>query len=191
MTTATTRERKAGDNMDNRIFEYACKLSKKYGTRDPFDILEHCLPNTKLKISDRYEADGLKGYATIQVRGQKFAVINGKLCPEEQRVVAAHELGHLILHETHLKVAPMRDFDIYNALGKYERETNSFAADFLISDEEALDVIHSCDSDFFSSAKELCIPAPFFAFKLYSLIQRGNKLRMPVDLDSRFLAAGK
>lgn len=49
----------------------------------------------------------------------------------------------------------------------------------------------SCDSDFFSSARELCIPAPFFAFKLYSLIQRGNKLRMPVDLDSRFLASGK
>lgn len=85
--------------MDNRIFEYASRLSKKYGTRDPFDILEYCLPNTKLKISDRYDADGLKGYATIQVRGQKFAVINGKLCPEEQRVVAAHELGHLILDE--------------------------------------------------------------------------------------------
>lgn len=177
--------------MNDRIFEYASRLSKRYGTRDPFDVLENCLPNTKLKISDRYDADGLKGYATIQVRGQRFAVINGKLCSEEQRVVAAHELGHLILHETYLKVAPMRDFDIYNALGKYERETNSFAADFLISDEEALDVIHSCDADFFSSAKELCIPAPFFAFKLYSLIQRGNKLRMPVDLDSRFLAARK
>ncbi len=177
--------------MNNRIFEYASRLSKRYGTRDPFDILEYCLPNTKLKISDRYEADGLKGYATIQVRGQRFVVINGKLCPEEQRVVAAHELGHLILHEIHLKVAPMQDFDIYNALGRYERETNSFAADFLISDKDALEVIHSCGADFFSSAKELNIPAPFFAFKLYSLIQRGNKLRMPVDLDSRFLASGK
>lgn len=81
----------------------------------------------------------------------------------------------------------MKDFDIYGATGKLEREANFFAADFLISDEQALDEINSCGADFFSTAKMLDVPAPFFAFKLYSLVQRGNAMRMPVDLDNGFL----
>ena len=56
-------------------------------------------------------------------------------------------------------------------------------------DEEVLDLIHSGNTDFFSVAKELCIPAPFFAFKMYSLIRRGEHLQLPVDIDNRFLRA--
>jgi hypothetical protein len=41
--------------------------------------------------------------------------------------------------------------------------------------------------DFFDAAKELLIPAPFLAFKLYSMIRRGYNMTMPVDLNSMFL----
>ena len=37
-------------------------------------------------------------------------------------------------------------------------------------------------------ASSLYIPAPFFAFKLYSMVERGFAVRVPVDLDSTFLA---
>ena len=56
----------------------------------------------------------------------------------------------------------MQDFDIYQATGRLEREANFFAADLLLDDEEVLDLIHSGNTYFFSVAKELCIPAPFF-----------------------------
>ena len=88
-----------------------------------------------------------------------------------------------------LRCQAMQDFDIYQATGRLEREANFFAADLLLDDEEVLDLIHSGNTDFFSVAKELCIPAPFFAFKMYSLIRRGEHLQLPVDIDNRFLRA--
>ena len=36
-------------------------------------------------------------------------------------------------------------------------------------------------------AKALLIPAPFFGFKLYSMLSRGYSVRMPEDLNSLFL----
>ena len=69
------------------------------------------------------------------------------------------------------------------------RQANFFAADLLLDDEEVLDLIHSGNTYFFSVAKELCIPAPFFAFKMYSLIRRGEHSQLPVDIDNHFLRA--
>lgn len=165
------------------------RLVRKYGTRNPFDLIVSA-PDMKFRPSSAYTADGLKGYATIQNR-TKYIVVNSLLPAQEQAVVAAHELGHVFRHELRLRAQPMKDFDIYGATGKLEREANFFAADFLISDEQALDEIRSCGADFFSTARTLNVPAPFFAFKLYSLVQRGNAMRMPVDLDNDFLKAGR
>ena len=81
----------------------------------------------------------------------------------------------------------MQDFDVYNVKSRLERQANFFAADFLIDDDEVLDLMHSGDADFFDVARSLRIPAPFFAFKLYSMVDRGYAMRMPVDLDSTFL----
>ncbi len=170
-------------------FEDTQRLYKKYGTRDPFQIIEE-IHDLRLKRSVFFSKDGLKGFSTIMNR-MKYVVINDYLEPEEQRVVAAHELGHIFRHEMRLRACPMRDFDLYNATGKLEREANLFAADFLLGDEEVMDEIHSNDANFFSVAQALSIPAPFFAFKLYSMIERGYSMKLPVDLDSRFLAAGK
>ena len=82
----------------------------------------------------------------------------------------------------------LKDDDIYMATGKKEREANFFAADFLIADEEVIELMKTCDANFFNVAKALSIPAPFFAFKLYSMVERGYAMHVPVDLDSAFLA---
>ena len=118
----------------------------------------------------------------------KYVVINDRLSSIEARVVAGHEAGHIIRHATELKVGAFQDNDIYMATGKKEREANVFAADFLIRDADVLELMQSCDSNFFNVSKALRIPAPFFAFKLYSMVERGHAMRMPVDLDSTFLA---
>ena len=162
------------------------RFRKKYGTNDPFELLDAI--HAQVVFSDAYPKDGLKGYCAVLLK-QKYVVINSKLIQCEKRVVGSHELGHLIVHGDELKTgAAFKDHDIYQATGRKEREANFFAADFLIDDSDVLDAMHSCGADFFSVASSLYIPAPFFAFKLYSMVERGLAVKVPVDLDSTFLA---
>lgn len=171
--------------MNDRIFLETERLIRRYGTRDPFELLDSL--NVVVKFSTAFSRDGLKGFCTIMNR-TRYVVINASLRSEEQRVVAGHEAGHIVVHADNLKIGTFRDNDIYLATGKMEREANIFAADFLISDDEVMEHMRSCDANFFNVARALCIPPPFFAFKLYSMVERGYAMRMPVDLNSSFLA---
>ena len=170
--------------MNDSIYQQAMRYRKRIGSSDPYELLDYM--GVILKRSDAYPRDGLRGYCAI-INRSKYVVINRKQPEEEQRVVAGHESGHLVRHPQELKTGAMRDFDVYNVTGRLELEANFFAADFLIDDDAVLDLMHSRDADFFQVAKELCIPAPFFAFKLYSMVNRGYNMRVPVDLNSTFL----
>lgn len=171
--------------MNMSIYADAERFAAQYGTHDPFELLDAM--NVVVTFSDRFASDGLKGFCTIMNK-TRYVVINDKLSKIDKRVVAGHEAGHIIRHASDLKVGAFQDNDIYMATGKKEREANVFAADFLIRDTDVLDLMQSYDSNFFNVAKELCIPAPFFAFKLYSMVERGHAMRVPVDLNSTFLA---
>ena len=168
-----------------QIYKDAQRLFRQYGTRDPLEIIE-AAPNIKLWLTDAFGENGLKGFSTLSNRTY-YVAINSYLRIEEKRVVAGHELGHIFEHALQLRCQTMQDFDVYQAKGKLEREANFFAADLMLDDEKVLDLIYSGNTDFFDVAKELNIPAPFLGFKLYSLIGRGERLRLPIDMDSRFL----
>ena len=171
--------------MNCYVFSQAERLQRKYQTRDPFELLDAL--RVVVSMTNTFRRDGLKGFCTI-LNQTKYVVINSKLAEEEQRVVAGHECGHIVIHSDFLKLGAFKDHDVYQATGKTEREANFFAADFLISDEEVLDLMSTCDANFFSVAKGLSIPAPFFAFKLYSMVERGFSMRVPTGLNSTFLA---
>lgn len=171
--------------MKETIYSDAMRLRQKYQTNNPFELLDAL--NVDWQMTAAYPHNGLKGYCTI-INRIKYVRINSFLCPEEQLVVASHEAGHIVCHKTVLSIGAFKDSDIYSAAGKWEREANLFGADFMLDDEEVLDLMHSHGANFFSVAKSLCVPAPFFAFKLYSMVDRGYNMRMPVDLDSTFLA---
>ena len=124
----------------------------------------------------------------------KYAVINGHLDEHEQRIVAGHEAAHLIIHRTEILLSPakaLKDFNIYNNSGRLENQANSFLADFLVSDDDVMEVIAYDDRDFFATARELYIPPPLLGFKLYSMARRGFDVRNPVDLQSGFLGRNK
>ena len=172
--------------MTSRIYSVANRLRRKYFTSDPFELLEAL--HVVVKFSDKYGPNGLKGFTTVWNQ-TVYVVLNSFLPDEELRVVAAHELGHVVLHRGLLNAAKaFQDGDVYYVTGKTEREANFLAADFLLSDEEVVEVMQEQNADFFVSACALNIPAPFFAFKLYSMVERGFSMRVPVDLDSDFLA---
>ena len=170
--------------MDEMIFEQTQRYRKRFHTSDPYELLERM--GVVLIHSMNYSRDGLRGYCTVMNR-TKYVVINAKQPEEEQRIVAGHEAGHLILHQRQLKAGAMSDFDFYNVKSRLERQANFFAADFLLDDDDVMDVMQSNEADFFDAAKELLIPAPFFAFKLYSMVRRGYNMNVPVDLNSTFL----
>ena len=56
-------------------------------------------------------------------------------------IVAAHELGHIILHRSQLKMAPMQDDTLYNMTDNTEYQANLFAADLLIEGEDIGEVV--------------------------------------------------
>ena len=170
--------------MNNRIFDQAQLCRKRFHTSDPYELLRGM--GAVLVLSTKYPPDGLRGYCTVMNRTM-YVVINANQPEEVQRVVAAHEAGHLIVHRKQLKTGAMSDFDVYNVRSHLEREANFFAADFLLSDDDVMDVMQSNEADYFDAAKELLIPAPFFAFKLYSMVRRGYNMTVPVDLNSTFL----
>jgi Zn-dependent peptidase ImmA (M78 family) len=176
--------------MTGFIYSEVERILKKYQTRDPYELLDAIGAVTV--FSHAYGRSGLKGYSTIMNRTM-YAVVNGKLPRVEKKIAAGHEASHLILHKREILASPvkmMKDFNIFDNSGIYEREANTFLADFLVSDEEVMDVISDEYRDYFSAAHELYMPASLFAFKLYNMMQRGYNVRSPVDLDSRFMGGG-
>ena len=75
------------------IYNKVEKLVKKFKTRDPFEILEEM--NVIVGETDRYEK--LKGYCFMSCQ-TIYVMVSSFLSEEEKKIVAAHELGHIILH---------------------------------------------------------------------------------------------
>ena len=175
--------------VNDYIYNEVERALKKYQTRDPYELLD-CL-SAELRIAYHYGKHGLKGFSTVANRS-KYVVVNGKLNEYEQRVVAGHEAAHLIIHMDELlrsQAKMLKDFNLWDNSGRIERQANLFTADFMLDDEEVMEAVRSEDEDrdFFSTAGELYVPPPLLAFKLYSMVRRGYDVRVPIDLDSKFL----
>jgi len=163
------------------------RIVAEYDTRNPYALLDAMGAITRIVYD--FDPDGLKGFATI-MNGTCYATINGNLTEHKQFIVAGHEAAHLILHKREILLSPacaLKDFSLYDNSGKLEFEANSFLADFLVSDEQVMDTITNPDGDYFSAAKQLYLPPPLFAFKLYSMTRRGFDVKNPANLNSKFL----
>ena len=90
--------------------------------------------------SDRFKS--LKGFCFISCQ-TTYVVFNSFLSDAVKRIVAAHELAHIVLHRNQLKMAPMKDSVLYDMTSHTEYEANLFAADLLLDDEE----IHKLSQD--------------------------------------------
>ena len=93
------------------IYTKVEKLVKRFKTRDPFELLD-CM-NVVVGETSNYKK--LKGYCFMSCQ-TIYVMISSFLSEEEQRIVAAHELGHIILHRSQLKMAPMKDDVLYNMM---------------------------------------------------------------------------
>ena len=71
------------------IYTETKKLIKKYGTRDPFEIMDQM--NIVVGETSRYKT--LKGYCFMSCK-TIYVMISSFLSEEDKMIVAAHELGH-------------------------------------------------------------------------------------------------
>ena len=104
------------------------RLFRKYKTNDPF-VIAAALNITVWFL--QLDAD-CRGFA-LRTLKRKYIAINDGLSEAEQRVVCAHELGHLLLH----KGLGYYFIDQKTLLrpGKYERQANQFAVCLLTQGE--------------------------------------------------------
>lgn len=167
--------------MRDAILQEIEKLKTKYQTSDPFELID-CLG---IQLLVRKDLGKLKGFYYTVCR-QRYIVINGDLCSQDQRMVAAHELGHDCLHRDLAKVAPLKDFMLYDMTSQTEYQANIFAAELLIEDQEILSCIAD-DLDYLSLCAELGYKPELVTFKLFGMVQRGHKLNLPVPPKSTFL----
>ena len=171
----------------DRIYLEAEQAVRKHKTRDPYELLDTI--GAYLEFSYDYEPNGLKGFSAI-INSVMYAVVNGNLGEHDRRIVAGHEAAHLILHRHEILRSPgraMKDFDLYNETSRLEYQANHFLANFLVSDEQVLDVAYGKSLGYFQIASELYMPPPLLAFKLSSMVERGLPVKQPVGLKSDFL----
>ena len=138
---------------NNYIYTEVGKLIKRFKTRDPFELLD-CM---NIVVGETSNFKKLKGYCFMSCQ-TIYVMINSFLPDEEKRIVAAHELGHIILHRKQLKLAPMKDDVLYTMTNSTEYEAN------------------------------LNVSPDLMSFKLYSLMKRGHAYHMPMEIQSNFLA---
>lgn len=166
------------------IYKEVERVVSKCHSRNPFDILSAM--NVIVKESNNYKK--LKGYC-FSANRTVYVIINDSLHPAEKKIVAAHELAHIILHKKQLKMAPMKDSILYDMTSETEYEANLFAADLLISDEMIEKMTQDNDMDYFKMCQILSTSPDLMSFKLFSLIKRGHSYPLPpVDMNSKFLA---
>lgn len=171
------------DLTSDYIYRKVTFLVRKYQTRDPIELLEAL----NVIVGETSAYTKLKGYCFMSCQ-TIYVMFNSQLSDEEKRIVAAHELGHIVLHRSHLKMAPMSDNRLYNMVNETEYQANLFAADLLIEDKEVEKLSQEEDLDYFSFCSSLYATPELMSFKLYSLMKRGQAYRMPMDLNSTFLA---
>ena len=165
------------------IYDETQKLIRKYKTRDPFKIMD----NMHVIVGESSSFQKLKGFCFMSCK-TIYVQISSFLSEEEKQIVAAHELGHIILHRTQLKMAPMKDDTLYNMQDNTEYQAKLFAADLLLSDADIADMAHNEDLDYFSLCSTLNSTPELMSFKLYSLTKRGQAYHMPMEIQSNFLA---
>ena len=105
----------------------ANSLVRKYGTRNPFEIIKSL--NVIIVF---YPLEGVNGFYQYFQRNN-IIYIDERLSDTEKMFVCAHELGHMMLHKK--SNAIFMDSRTQLNTSKYELEADRFAMNLLVPNE--------------------------------------------------------
>lgn len=162
-------------------------LVKHFNTRDPFVIAE-CL-GIKVHHTWHPESD-LPGLTclvanrpSIFINDAYFAKLQKKhkdytdeQVEDDQLQVGSHELGHGCLHRAQLRIAPIKEYEIFNVRTSLEAEANEFAAGIRIDKEEMLDLLHS-DLTILQVASQMHVNVNLLIYRIEMLRKEGYSFR--------------
>lgn len=137
----------------------ARNLINKYKTNNPFDLIDYLA----IILVEKPLRGGLNG-CYQEIFGEKIIYINSDLPYEHRLIVAAHELGHAVLHEGENIL-----FLSNNTLAvkeRYERQANLFAAELLL-DDYIFKEYQGCTLEHISKCS--CIPYNLVRYKIKNL----------------------
>lgn len=106
----------------------ANKLVKKFGTRNPFEIIKGM--NVILVFVDLVDVRGFYQY----FQRNNIIYIDQNLSRADQIWVCAHELAHMLLHKKSNTV--FMDTRTHFNTSVYELEADKFAIELLVSDDD-------------------------------------------------------
>lgn len=129
--------------------------------------------------------EACKGFFLRQSR-KKVICINNDLAEFHRRIILPHELGHGVLHGNTARECAFHDFALFDTTAQTEYEANIFAAEFLMSDDEVLDLLNG-DMSFFHAAAILRVPPELLDFKFRVLKRQGYAINAPIISDSDFM----
>lgn len=110
------------------IKQKANSMARKYNSRNPLEIIKNL--NVILVY---YPLKDVRGFYQFFQRNN-IIYIDDNLPENEQIVVCAHELGHMLLHKN--SNALFMDTRTHFVTTKYENEADRFAINLLISDDD-------------------------------------------------------
>ena len=116
------------------VFKLPRKLIRKFKTCDPFELAR------RMNILVKFRSDFVtQRGASVIILGNRVIFINANLSEQMQRMVCAHELGHLLLHRaSYGEEAWVLNHELFDMKDELEYEANVFAANLLIDDEEMI-----------------------------------------------------
>ena len=165
-------------NSSISIVNKANRLVKKAGSREPEDIADY-LGIIIIPVPFTVQ----KGVYKV-IERNRFIFIKEDLCPEMRKIVLLHEIGHDILHRREAKL--FQEFNIFDMKNnRMEYETNSFAAEIALSDEEILEYVQN-GYDIEMIAKCMNSDINLVALKVANFNRRGYNFNLQ-DSRSDFL----
>ena len=129
-------------------------LVKKSGSRDPFVIADML----EIPVHHVYRSESRLPGLTCMVLNRPSIFINDAYFDhilqkdrhyteenalDDIRQVGGHELGHSCYHREELKIAPIKEYEIFNVRTPREAEANKFAAGILIDRKQMLELLNS------------------------------------------------
>lgn len=169
--------------MNDYVAYKVSELIKEYGTRDPYEILDALGVDVKYN----YDFTKLKAFYVF-ICNNPYIVLNGNLNEYDLKTIAAHELGHHILHRELALNTPLRELGFYDVRGGPEYEANLFAAELLIDEGELIYNLKE-DNDYFRICSIMRVSPELMAFKMNLMNnKRGYNFKIPIVSRSDFLA---
>lgn len=158
------------------ISQIVKKLKSKYKEHDPLELCRSMKILISMMPMGTLEGS-CKGFFISRGR-KKIITLNSDLQPALLRIIAAHELGHAVLHGSTFGLSAFHDFGFWGMAAQQEYEANIFAAELLLEDEDVLDRLND-DITFFQAAAELQVPPELLDFKFRILKKKGYQIIDP------------